>query len=88
MKLTEADARVFLTEGLLSADIEDHEEAIENYDKALEIVESVEIYLNKGVSLAELERFEEALECYDKACLLYTSPSPRDRTRSRMPSSA
>ena len=29
-------------------------------------------------------------ECYScvKACLLYTSPSPRDRTRSRMPSSA
>ena len=24
----------------------------------------------------------------EKACLLYTSPSPRDRTRSRMPSSA
>ena len=24
----------------------------------------------------------------DKLCLLYTSPSPRDRTRSRMPSSA
>ena len=24
----------------------------------------------------------------DKFCLLYTSPSPRDRTRSRMPSSA
>ena len=42
----------------------------------------------------------EAAERYDKegadelcfldinACLLYTSPSPRDRTRSRMPSSA
>jgi len=28
-------------------------------------------------------------ECFPfKACLLYTSPSPRDRTRSRMPSSA
>ena len=32
-------------------------------------------------------------ECTDKleipeGCLLYTSPSPRDRTRSRMPSSA
>ena len=27
------------------------------------------------------------IEVYD-ACLLYTSPSPRDRTRSRMPSSA
>ena len=25
---------------------------------------------------------------YKNACLLYTSPSPRDRTRSRMPSSA
>ena len=25
---------------------------------------------------------------YFKTCLLYTSPSPRDRTRSRMPSSA
>ena len=25
---------------------------------------------------------------YYPACLLYTSPSPRDRTRSRMPSSA
>ena len=24
----------------------------------------------------------------DEDCLLYTSPSPRDRTRSRMPSSA
>ena len=29
-------------------------------------------------------RFEELY----KICLLYTSPSPRDRTRSRMPSSA
>ena len=27
--------------------------------------------------------------CFDaQGCLLYTSPSPRDRTRSRMPSSA
>ena len=25
---------------------------------------------------------------FDDTCLLYTSPSPRDRTRSRMPSSA
>ena len=25
---------------------------------------------------------------FNSACLLYTSPSPRDRTRSRMPSSA
>ena len=31
----------------------------------------------------------QLLELYvDHPCLLYTSPSPRDRTRSRMPSSA
>ena len=28
------------------------------------------------------------LEIHTYSCLLYTSPSPRDRTRSRMPSSA
>jgi hypothetical protein len=27
-------------------------------------------------------------ESWTNSCLLYTSPSPRDRTRSRMPSSA
>ena len=33
------------------------------------------------------ELFKEATSTY-RICLLYTSPSPRDRTRSRMPSSA
>ena len=28
------------------------------------------------------------VSCQRQVCLLYTSPSPRDRTRSRMPSSA
>ena len=36
-------------------------------------------------SIAELELSERV---GIKGCLLYTSPSPRDRTRSRMPSSA
>ena len=31
---------------------------------------------------------EKELVAMPKHCLLYTSPSPRDRTRSRMPSSA
>src|SRR5664280_922601 len=34
------------------------------------------------------DRMASAHERYRIACLLYTSPSPRDRTRSRMPSSA
>ena len=33
------------------------------------------------------ERIKRDIEHLDN-CLLYTSPSPRDRTRSRMPSSA
>ena len=44
----------------------------------------------------QIERLEVAIERssdwleiqYLKACLLYTSPSPRDRQKSRMPSSA
>ena len=34
------------------------------------------------------KRLLDIIEPTDKTCLLYTSPSPRDRTRSRMPSSA
>ena len=35
-----------------------------------------------------LEDFAKAVVAYPIACLLYTSPSPRDRQKSRMPSSA
>ena len=34
------------------------------------------------------EIVHKSYEELSKDCLLYTSPSPRDRTRSRMPSSA
>ena len=34
------------------------------------------------------ENMELRVQLEDRICLLYTSPSPRDRTRSRMPSSA
>ena len=40
---------------------------------------------NPGNEQAE-KNFKEAAEAY--SCLLYTSPSPRDRQKSRMPSSA
>ena len=46
----------------------------------------------KGVlrTMPEQDRFVESRKASVRAkvCLLYTSPSPRDRTRSRMPSSA
>ena len=42
--------------------------------------ESMKVYYNKNLT----DKIDED----SKSCLLYTSPSPRDRTRSRMPSSA
>ena len=33
-------------------------------------------------------KVEERRQLLHKGCLLYTSPSPRDRQKSRMPSSA
>ena len=41
---------------------------------------------NTMTGSGNLPKFEETL--FSDSCLLYTSPSPRDRTRSRMPSSA
>ena len=39
------------------------------------------------IAVAQAQRAAELL-AEEGICLLYTSPSPRDRTRSRMPSSA
>ena len=41
-----------------------------------------------GHSLIPLMKFRLATPAYLVDCLLYTSPSPRDRQKSRMPSSA
>ena len=41
-----------------------------------------------GISKVEIERTRDRVRVDIHTCLLYTSPSPRDRTRSRMPSSA
>ena len=75
MGLTEADVKALVSEGILSADYDEHEEAIEFYDKALKIIETAEAFLNKAISLAELERYEEAVQCYDKAGQLDASDS-------------
>ena len=37
---------------------------------------------------SDYEEFESVAESWSGPCLLYTSPSPRDRQKSRMPSSA
>ena len=60
----------------------------ENIMKRLE-----KIHYEKGstnpLSVSTLkEAFDPGYNYYINACLLYTSPSPRDRQKSRMPSSA
>ena len=66
--------------------------------RQISIKEVVEYYLdriekfNPDLNAIVLQKdreliIKEAIE-KDNICLLYTSPSPRDRTRSRMPSSA
>ena len=38
--------------------------------------------------ISQFSRFLTGIEIHPNACLLYTSPSPRDKRQSRMPSSA
>ena len=51
-----------------------------------DVSERLSLYqeLDRIESMEKLKEFEERM----KDCLLYTSPSPRDRQKSRMPSSA
>ena len=44
--------------------------------------------LRKDLEKLDNEAAKTTLNAYLETCLLYTSPSPRDRTRYRMPSSA
>ena len=57
------------------------------FDMQIALDGSVMLTPVKVVPMAATQtRVQEEAAVY--ACLLYTSPSPRDRTRSRMPSSA
>ena len=48
---------------------------------------NIPLVLIHGVGLNH-KIWEPQINSFNNTCLLYTSPSPRDRTRSRMPSSA
>ena len=73
--------------------IPDHKEEVKSVSKIVIIpeIEIVELKEEK-VYIKHVEpEIDEIVKKYEidvESCLLYTSPSPRDRTRSRMPSSA
>ena len=46
------------------------------------------LHLQQGNNDLAYESMAKAIKASPNSCLLYTSPRPRDRTRSRMPSSA
>ena len=62
----------------------------EDVMEARELAKGRAAILSKIEKPAALSRFDDILKCSDgiMVCLLYTSPSPRDATLSRMPSSA
>ena len=84
MKQREVDERIELSDadvmGIIEKMIKQRRESIVQYEKG------------GRADLADAEKFEVGvLSGYlpqQMTCLLYTSPSPRDRTRARMPSSA
>ena len=50
---------------------------------------ALKVFLTASVESRAQRRYKQLIEKgLPVTCLLYTSPSPRDRTRSRMPSSA
>ena len=58
-------------------------EFVEYRGQQVKLTELMDDYRNMRNKLAQSKS-----ENRSSVCLLYTSPSPRDRTRSRMPSSA
>ena len=46
------------------------------------------LVITKAIADKNFIQYETVFNCISLGCLLYTSPSPRDRQKSRMPSSA
>ena len=61
-------------------------------DPGRAVLDGLDVLQEQGVHPEEITFFSHGTTVATNAliqdCLLYTSPSPRDRTRSRMPSSA
>ena len=86
------DLIAFLGQNLaFRTDLNARENFIETADRResiLRLARLISYNANRNIPANGLLKIESVSTTEDVICLLYTSPSPRDRTRSRMPSSA
>ena len=79
--------KLIITENLIS-DINQIKSEI-NIDESIVSISQEEFTANNTAALFQSDNFQFVSDSFvTYSCLLYTSPSPRDRTRCRMPSSA
>ena len=65
-----------------------YSDGIKQWNKEVDFKDNINNILGLGQSRSQSDFTAFALSEQGKGCLLYTSPSPRDIRRSRMPSSA
>ena len=95
------DGSLFIQKAMLLNEMSDWDGIKEATEMALldpNLENPGDVFILRGMAHTELEEYEQAIESFteaievgtesNKSCLLYTSPSPRDATLSRMPSSA
>ena len=69
--------------------LEDKKAIVAEVNEAAKVALSAVVADARGVTVSAMTGLrKEAREAGVYVCLLYTSPSPRDRQKSRMPSSA
>ena len=78
-----------------ASDASSFEQAHQTVSQVVQELGRIDILVNNaGITRDTLilrmseQQWDTVIQVNLKSCLLYTSPSPRDRTRSRMPSSA
>ncbi|PJI07265.1 MULTISPECIES: tetratricopeptide repeat protein [Clostridium] len=67
LKLNSKDSTIYINKGFALQSLERHREAIENFDKSIEIMPSKEAYVFKADSEGRLKQFMEAINCCDEA---------------------
>ena len=79
------DNHVHMTWAALTMEVNDW---ADNHPDIVKLIDAGDSELGKTLWVLQISDWSMETKANGKACLLYTSPSPRDRPLSRMPSSA